>query len=281
MDSIDRKEIKMAIISKVSAQKRPGRYNVFLDDKYAFSASEKTLAEFVLLKGKELTDEDIAEIQKFDADAKASDLAARFLSYEPRTVYEVLQYLKKHEISDEAANSAVSELTELGFLNDDQYVQIFIQNDLRVGNDGARSLTQKLSQKGVDPEIIQTHLDEVAEEDWITVAQRVIKSMHHQVGKLSAREISQKVRTKLMSHGFDDGLSQAVLNELDFEGSEDEQKEALKRQGIKAYKKFRRYDKSEQKFKIKRYLYSHGFSSSEIDAFLNGEIIDLDELEEY
>ena len=84
-----------------------------------------------------------------------------------------------------------------------------------------------------------------------------------------------------MSHGFDDGLSQAVLNELDFEGSEDEQKEALKRQGIKAYKKFRRYDKSEQKFKIKRYLYSHGFSSSEIDAFLNGEIIDLDELEEY
>lgn len=281
MDSIDRKEIKMAIISKVSAQKRPGRYNVFLDDKYAFSASEKTLAEFVLLKGKELTDEDIAEIQKFDADAKASDLAARFLSYEPRTVYEVLQYLKKHEISDEAANSAVSELTELGFLNDDQYVQIFIQNDLRVGNDGARSLTQKLSQKGVDPEIIQTHLDEVAEEDWITVAQRVIKSMHHQVGKLSAREISQKVRTKLMSHGFDAGLSQAVLNELDFEGSEDEQKEALKRQGIKAYKKFRRYDKSEQKFKIKRYLYSHGFSSSEIDAFLNGEIIDLDELEEY
>lgn len=281
MDSIDRKEIKMAIISKVSAQKRPGRYNVFLDDKYAFSASEKTLAEFVLLKGKELTDEDIAEIQKFDADAKASDLAARFLSYEPRTVYEVLQYLKKHEISDEAANSAVSELTELGFLNDDQYVQIFIQNDLRVGNDGARSLTQKLSQKGVDPEIIQTHLDEVAEEDWIIVAQRVIKSMHHQVGKLSAREISQKVRTKLMSHGFDDGLSQAVLNELDFEGSEDEQKEALKRQGIKAYKKFRRYDKSEQKFKIKRYLYSHGFSSSEIDAFLNGEIIDLDELEEY
>lgn len=271
----------MAIISKVSAQKRPGRYNVFLDDKYAFSASEKTLAEFVLLKGKELTDEDIAEIQKFDSDAKASDLAARFLSYEPRTIYEVLQYLKKHEISDEAANSAVSELTELGFLNDDQYVQIFIQNDLRVGNDGARSLTQKLSQKGVDPEIIQTHLDEVAEEDWITVAQRVIKSMHHQVGKLSAREISQKVRTKLMSHGFDAGLSQAVLNELDFEGSEDEQKEALKRQGIKAYKKFRRYDKSEQKFKIKRYLYSHGFSSSEIDAFLNGEIIDLDELEEY
>ena len=28
------------LITKVSAQRRPGRYNIFLDGKYAFSASE-------------------------------------------------------------------------------------------------------------------------------------------------------------------------------------------------------------------------------------------------
>ena len=100
------------IITKVSAQKRPGRYNIFLDGKYAFSAGEKTVAEFVLLKGKELYDEQVEKIRQFDADAKASDLAAHFLSYEPRTIFEVLQYLKKHEISDEAANSAVNQLNE-------------------------------------------------------------------------------------------------------------------------------------------------------------------------
>ena len=60
-----------------------------------------------------------------------------------------------------------------------------------------------------------------------------------------------------------------------------QQNEALKKQGIKSYKKFRRFDDSQRKFKIKRYLYTHGFSSEEIDAFLNGEIIDLDELDEY
>ncbi|MCT6822163.1 MAG: recombination regulator RecX, partial [Lactobacillus apis] len=41
----------MPIITKVSSQKRPGRYNIFLDGKYAFSASEQTIAKFVLLKG--------------------------------------------------------------------------------------------------------------------------------------------------------------------------------------------------------------------------------------
>lgn len=269
------------IITKVSAQKRPGRYNIFLDGKYAFSAGEKTVAEFVLLKGKELDDEQVEKIRQFDADAKASDLAAHFLSYEPRTIFEVLQYLKKHEISDEAANSAVNQLNELGYLDDRQYAKLFIKNGLRVGSDGPKSLLRKLTQKGVDPEISQTELDEVMDEDWIEVGQRVIKSMIHQAGKLAQRELKRKMKTKLLMHGFDGGISSEIIASLDLEDDEDLQMQALKKQGIKAYKRFRRYDESECKFRMKKYLFSHGFSTSEIDAFLNGEVINFDDLAEY
>lgn len=269
------------IITKVSAQKRPGRYNIFLDGKYAFSAGEKTVAEFVLLKGKELYDKQVEKIRQFDADAKASDLAAHFLSYEPRTIFEVLQYLKKHEISDEAANSAVNQLNELGYLDDRQYAKLFIKNDLRVGSDGPKSLLRKLTQKGVDPEISQTELDEVMDEDWIEVGQRVIKSMIHQAGKLAQRELKRKMKTKLLMHGFDGGISSEIIASLDLEDDEDLQMQALKKQGIKAYKRFRRYDESECKFRMKKYLFSHGFSTSEIDAFLNGEVINFDDLAEY
>lgn len=269
------------IITKVSAQKRPGRYNIFLDGKYAFSAGEKTVAEFVLLKGKELYDEQVEKIRQFDAAAKASDLAAHFLSYEPRTIFEVLQYLKKHEISDEAANSAVNQLNELGYLDDRQYAKLFIKNDLRVGSDGPKSLLRKLTQKGVDPEISQTELDEVMDEDWIEVGQRVIKSMIHQAGKLAQRELKRKMKTKLLMHGFDGGISSEIIASLDLEDDEDLQMQALKKQGIKAYKRFRRYDESECKFRMKKYLFSHGFSTSEIDAFLNGEVINFDDLAEY
>lgn len=269
------------IITKVSAQKRPGRYNIFLDGKYAFSAGEKTVAEFVLLKGKELDDEQVEKIRQFAAAAKASDLAAHFLSYEPRTIFEVLQYLKKHEISDEAANSAVNQLNELGYLDDRQYAKLFIKNDLRVGSDGPKSLLRKLTQKGVDPEISQTELDEVMDEDWIEVGQRVIKSMIHQAGKLAQRELKCKMKTKLLMHGFDGGISSEIIASLDLEDDEDLQMQALKKQGIKAYKRFRRYDESECKFRMKKYLFSHGFSTSEIDAFLNGEVINFDDLAEY
>lgn len=271
----------MAIITKVSAQKRPGRYKIFLDGKYAFSASEKTLAEFILLKGKELSEEKVTAIKQFDADAKASDLAAHFLSYEPRTIFEILQYLKKHEISDEAANNAVQELEALGYLDDRQYVQLFIKNNLSVGSDGPKTLQRKLTQKGVDPEISATELEEVSDEDWVEIGQRVVKSMKHQVGKLSERELKQKIKTKLLTHGFDSSLGDLVIEQLDLAPSEDEQLAALKKQGIKAYKRFKRFDERERRFKIKRYLFSHGFSSGEIDAFLEGEIIPLEELDEY
>ena len=50
------------IITKVSAQKRPGRYNIFIDGKYAFSAGRENVAEFVLLKGKELNDEQVERL---------------------------------------------------------------------------------------------------------------------------------------------------------------------------------------------------------------------------
>lgn len=271
----------MAIITKISAQKRPGRYNIFLDNQYAFSLSEKTVANFVLLKGKELSNGEIEKIKKFDTDAKASELATKFLSYEPRTVYEVLQYLKKYEVSDDSALLAVQELSKLGYLDDQEYAKLFIRNDLQVGADGPNNLNRKLTQKGLDPELIQNALEEINEEEFIEVGNRLVKSLIKKAGKLSEREIKNKMKIKLINHGFSSGLANEVVASFDLSLSEDEQIEALKKQGIKAYKKFRNFDEREKYFKIKKYLFTHGFSSEEIEAFLNGEIIDLDELSEY
>ncbi|WEV40397.1 recombination regulator RecX [Lactobacillus sp. ESL0681] len=271
----------MPIITKVSSQKRPGRYNIFVDNEYAFSASEQTVAEFMLLKGQELTDEKITEIKQFDANAKATNLASAYLSYEPRTVFEILQYLKKHDIADEAAQMAVTQLTEMGFLDDQKYIEIVLRQDLRIGTDGPLSLTQKLVQKGVDPELVQNKLAEVADDDWLDAGQRVIKSMKNKIGKVSQRELERKMRTKLMSHGFSSSLCGLIIEQTGLETDADEQTEALKKQGVKAYKRFRRLNESQRNSKMRNYLYSHGFSSSEIESFLAGEIIPLDELAEY
>lgn len=271
----------MAIISKISTQKRRGRYNIFLDGQYAFSVSQKTVAEFVLLKGKELTSFEIEKIKQFDDNARASDLAARFLSYEPRTVYEVLQYLNKHEITSVAATAAVDELSKLGYLDDENYTQLFIQNNLKIGSDGPFALSRKLKQKGVNEEIIDNALMKISNTDWLTIGQRLVKTMRSKVGKISEYELKRKIKSKLLTHGFNSEIAQEVIDQLEINFAPTAQLDALKQQGIKAYKKFRKLDDYQRKFKIKRYLFTHGFSSNEIDSFLAGEIIDLTELKEY
>ena len=271
----------MPIITKVSSQKRPGRFNIFLDGKYSFSAAEQTVAEFVLLKGQELSEEQIVAIKQFDADAKATNIVANYLSYEPRTVFEVLQYLNKHGIDNESAQAAVSQMTEMGFLDDTKYAQLLVRQNLRMGTDGPLSISNKLKQKGIDPEIIDNTLAEIADDKWLDAGKRVLKSMKSKVGKLSQREMERKMTTKLLNHGFSGALASAIIGQMDFAQNEEDQIAALKKQGIKAYKRFRRLPESQRQNKIRNYLFTHGFASNEIDAFLAGEIIPLDELAEY
>ena len=89
------------------------------------------------------------------------------------------------------------------------------------------------------------------------------------------------MQTKLLSHGFSGSLAQAVTQDLVPEADEDQERAALAKQGLKAYKRFKRYEPGVREQKMRQYLYSHGFSGDEISAFLAGEIIPLEELEEY
>ena len=86
---------------------------------------------------------------------------------------------------------------------------------------------------------------------------------------------------KLLSHGFSSSLASTIIAQIDLPQNDEDQTEALKKQGIKAYKRFRRLPESKRQIKIRNYLFTHGFASNEIDAFLAGEIIPLDELAEY
>ena len=207
----------MPIITKISTQKRKGRYNIFIDNEYAFSVSERTLAEKRLLKGTELSTEDIKEIKKAESDSHAIQLAMSYLSYQPRSVYEILEYLNKHEISQDASQAAVQNLIKLNYLNDNNFARLFIKNNLRVGKDGPRAVDRKLKQKGLAADVIQEALYEIEDEEWIDAGLRLVHSLIHQVGKLSYKDIKQKALTKLRAHGFDQELGELVIEKLDLE----------------------------------------------------------------
>lgn len=271
----------MATITKVSAQKRAGRYNIFLDGQYAFSASEQTVAEYVLLPGKELSDQEIAKIKQFDGRSRASNLAAKYLSYQPRSVYEVSVYLRKHELDEDSINGAIAYLSDLGYLDDAKYAQLFIDDALQVGSKGPGQVRQQLRKKGLADEVIDQALQAVSADKWQLVSQRILHPLAGQARRVSEQQLKLKAKTRLLSHGFSGDLLAAALADWQPPVDETSQLTALKKQGITAYKRFRRFDPASRRQKMYQFLRRRGFSNEETNAFLDGEIISQSELEEY
>lgn len=261
----------MAKISKVSAQKRAGRYNIFLDGHYAFSASENTLAKFVLLPGKELNDKQVAQIKQADSASRAEDLAARYLSYQPRSVFEVESYLLKKGLPAAAVNSAITQLTDLGYLDDAKYAGLVIKDSLQVGTNGPGKLRLKLKQKGVAPDVTDLALAEVATADWQNMATRILRPLVSQKGRLSQRQLVNKARQRLYSHGFSGDLAAELLTQVDLRQDESLQEAALQKQGAKAWRRYSRYDGHTRRQKVRAALFRQGFASGEISSFLDSK----------
>ena len=79
------------VITKIEAQKKKGRYNIYLNDAFAFGVDEATVVKYALFKGTELTKEQIEEIQHDDCIQQAYQKALHFLNFKLRSTKEVYE----------------------------------------------------------------------------------------------------------------------------------------------------------------------------------------------
>ena len=85
------------VITKIEAQKKKGRYNIYLNDAFAFGVDEATVVKYALFKGTELTKEQIEEIKHDDCIQQAYQKALHFLNFKLRSTKEVYEKLEKYE----------------------------------------------------------------------------------------------------------------------------------------------------------------------------------------
>ena len=108
------------VITKIEAQKKKGRYNIYLNDAFAFGVDEATVVKYALFKGTELTKVQIKEIQQDDCIQQAYQKALHFLNFKLRSTKEVYEKLEKLEFDDDIINEVLGKLHEQNFLNDRQ-----------------------------------------------------------------------------------------------------------------------------------------------------------------
>ncbi len=259
----------MPTITRISAQKRAGRYNVDIDGQYAFPIAESTLIKYRLAKGVVLSAEQMAALQHEDEGARAFSKAVAYLSSSPRTVYQVRTHLKDKEFADEAIEAAIDRLADMHYLDDAQYAAEFLATNLRGGDRGPRALAQWLRQRGIDAYLIGDILATQTDAQILTVARRTAAKLLRQSGSRSHGALVQRAQQTLMQKGFSRDVIEQAIELEEPEPDEEREDDLLREQASKLWRQKKQYQGYERRMKVKQALYRKGFDLDAIDHVLD------------
>lgn len=133
---------------------------------------------------------------------QAKNYAIRRLSLQGMLSTALSRAMKERLISEKTVNQLILELTELGFLNDDEWAASFVRG--QAGKKfGPRAIAQKLMNKGVKGEKLELAL----EKSWGPIEQKglIIKLLKSRYSRRNLDDFKekQKVIASLMRRGFD------------------------------------------------------------------------------
>lgn len=258
----------MAEITKIEAQKRRGRYNVYVDGKFAFPVAESVLIKYRLMKGMELDKTQSAQITTDDEIAKAYGRMLDYLSHQLRTEKEIRQKLAEIGTPEEYVEPVLEKLREERLLDDHNYAASYVRTVMHTELKGPRVIRQKLRQKGIGELIIDDALTQFTEDEQLENGAKLAKKLFRSYRSQPTRRREEKVRQGLMTNGYDADVFNQVRDQVEPEEDASQQNDLLNRQAEKMVHQYRSYKGYEQKMKIKQALYRRGFDLDDIDQWL-------------
>ena len=152
-------------ITQIKQQvKRPDRYSIYVDGKFAFGLSEAGLLGSGLASGQEISQEQFAALKSDAATDKAYGNALRYVVMRPRSVWEMQQYFMRKKVDEPAAKEIIERLMALDLLDDRKFAEVWVANRRLLKPTSRRKLQLELRQKHVSSSIIDAVLAQDAED---------------------------------------------------------------------------------------------------------------------
>ncbi len=259
----------MPIITKITVQqKKSDRYNIFLDEKYAFSVDEDVLIKHQLKKGMDLDEFSLAEIGYEDEIRKAYNMAIQYLARRMRSEKEVRTYLAEKEVDEVIIQEVIHKLIEYTFINDEEFALAFVRTQLNTTDKGKATVKKELKEKGISETLIEQALQEYPDEDELNKAIILCEKFVSKNIQDSTRVMKQKLEQQLLRKGFSHQTIQAAIAETEMEKAEEEELTVLRKHAEKAHRKFSNLSEFEYEQKMKQTLFRKGFNLDLIEKVL-------------
>lgn len=252
-------------ITKLEKKKR--LYLLETDQNQKVYITEDTIVRFFLSKDKEITEEELKEIQNFAQQSYGKNLALYYLSFKQRSKKEVGDYLLKHDISQDHLPIILDNLEKEKWIDDLTYSQNFLYQNLLSGDKGPQAIRQKLQAKGISQTTISQTL---SHEDFSPVAKRLAeKLLRKYQDKLPYRALKDKILQNLIAKGFDYSDAKQSLSQLRLEEDQEQTQELIYKELEKQHRKYsRKYDGYELKNRLTQALARKGYDYDTIKSAL-------------
>jgi len=150
------------IITKIEPQQRkPHRKSIYIDGEFAFGIHDEVLLKFGLRRGDHLTPEKVVEITAYEEFRSGREKALKLLNRKPRTERELRTKLLHTGYSETTCERVLAHLREARLIDDLDYARRYAQESMTRKPMGERMLKQRLRQKGIPEDAIQTVLREM------------------------------------------------------------------------------------------------------------------------
>lgn len=173
------------VITVVSLReaKKPLKYEVILSNSNKYIVDEEIVVRFRLVKGKELDDSTILELDKTMSYVECYKKAASYSLKYFKPSKEIVDYLIRKGYDASVARDVVKELKDKKVINDNDYKNEYLSHLVREGN-GRLLISHKMKEKGFDSDY------EINEEDYYNALDKLIKN------KLKGLKDNKEIRIK-------------------------------------------------------------------------------------
>lgn len=185
------------------------------------------------------------------------------------SIKEMKDYLaSKFELSKTDIKQIINKLEEYGLLDDYKYAVAKVSS-FKANLYSKKMMSNKLNKLGISKDIIEkTVLNDLDDELLACkkMANKYLKATHNK--SLSAAK--ESIYAKLLTKGFSHEVIKQALDVLDFSNLTLGENEVLKKEAIKARKKYeKKYDGTDLRNRVYLYLVSKGFNYDSIYAVIN------------
>ena len=244
----------------LNIKKQKNKYQITLDNNEKISINEHALIDTNILYKKNITNKQLNQIKEENSFYDNYDKVLKMINRKIRSQYEIEKFLLKNEVSNQ--EKIINKLKELNLINDELFAESFTNDKINLTLDGPYKIKKQLEDNHIDNLYINQALSNFTQDKIDQKIEKIIQKKL-KTNNDTSYIFKQKTSMYLSNLGYNSSDIYNHLNNIQIDNSK------LEKQMEKIYNKLKiKYDGYTLQNKLKQKLYSKGFTTEEINHFI-------------